>query len=77
MSECPEERVLRDRYYAAVKAYGEKITALASVSTNEEFENAYELAEGARLQFVNARFHLRYHIQKHSCVALEESARAS
>jgi hypothetical protein len=76
-SECREERRLRERYNATIKAYRERLAALNGVSTNAEFEDAYEHAEIERLQFVRARFHLRYHIQDHGCVVAEEAAGAS
>jgi hypothetical protein len=52
------------------------IAALGGVS-GREFEDAYERAEGTRLRFVRARFDLRYHIQEHGCVLVEEAAGAS
>ena len=75
-SECAQERTLRQRYDAALKAYREMIAALGGVS-GREFEDAYERAEGTRLRFVRARFDLRYHIQEHGCVLVEEAAGAS
>lgn len=76
-SECTEERALRERYNAAIKAYREQITALEGTSTNAEFEIAYERAEAERLIFVHARFLHRYHIQEHGCMLAEEAAGAS
>ena len=75
-SECAEERALRERYDAALKAYRETVVALSGAS-GREFEDAYERAEGTRLRFVRARFDLRYHIQEHGCVLVEEAAGAS
>jgi hypothetical protein len=75
-SKCAEERALRERYDAALKAYRKIVTALDGVS-GREFEDAYERAEGIHLLFVRARFDLRYHIQEHGCVVVEEAAGAS
>jgi hypothetical protein len=75
-SECAEERALRERYDAALKAYRETVVALSGAS-GREFEDAYERAEGIRLLFVHARFQHRYHIQEHGCVVVGEGAGAS
>ena len=65
-------------YDASIRAYQGLIAILEHVSTDREFEQAYERAEGARLLFVRTRFNLLYHIQEHGCVvpAEEEAATA-
>ena len=76
-SECDEERALRERYKAALNAYRERATAMSGLSTDAEFEDAYERAEAERVLFVQARFHHRYHIQQHGCVVVENAASTS
>ena len=74
-SKCSEEWALRERYSAALEAYRKQVTTLNAVSTDAEFEDAYERAETERVLFVRARFLHRYHIQEHGCV-VEEAAGA-
>jgi len=54
------------------------VVALDGLSSHE-FAESYERAEGVRLLFVRARFHLENHIQEHGCMlaAKEEAAEAS
>ena len=66
-SECAEQKLLRERYSATLKAYWEMVTALDSVSTHNEFQEAYERAEGIRLLFVRTRSDLVDHIREHGC----------
>jgi hypothetical protein len=55
------------------------IPVLDAVSTRDEFEEAYERAEGVRVAFVGTRFELRDHIERHGCAVTpaEEAAGAS
>ena len=68
-SECVEQKLLRERYYAALRSYWEVLTALEGVSNYTEFVEAYERAEGVRLLFVRARLDLEDHIREHGCLA--------
>jgi len=78
-SECAEQKLLRERYNAALKAYWEMVTALDIVSNHSEFQEAYERAEGVRLLFVRTRIDLLHHIREHGCdlPQQEEAASAS
>ena len=76
-SDCPELLQLRTMYANAIRAYRDVIAILDHVSTDREFEQAYERAEAARLLFIRARFNLLYHIQEHGCVAPAEEDAAS
>ena len=71
VSACPEQRILRRRYLAELRAYRQMVPALDAVSTRREFEEAYERAEGVRIAFIHARFELRDHIKRHGCAAIE------
>ena len=75
---CPEQRILWQRYLTALRIYRHMIPVLDAVSTRDEFEEAYERAEGVRVAFVGTRFELRDHIERHGCAAIPaEEAGAS
>jgi len=78
-AQCVEQRKLRRRYLAALRAYRQMVPALDDVSTRREFDLAYERAEGARVAFIRSRFELRDHLERHGCAAIEaeEAAGAS
>lgn len=71
-TECPEQKLLRERYAAATQAYREMILALEQASTPKEFTEMYERAEGVRLVFVRARLDVENHIREHGCRAFVE-----
>ena len=74
-AECPEQRKLRQRYVAALRAYREAVPTRDAVSTRREFDEAYERAEVVRLSYLSARFELCYHLERHGCAAIEQGIR--
>jgi len=70
-AECPEQRKLRQRYLAAVRAYRQMVPTLDAVSTRREFDEAYQRAEAVRLSYLRARFELRNHVERHGCAEIE------
>jgi hypothetical protein len=76
-SECAEQRMLREKYKAALKTYWEMVPTLDIASTHLDFEEAYERAEGVRLLFARAKTELMDHIRQHGCeIAGEASSTA-
>jgi hypothetical protein len=78
-SECDVQRVLREKYNAALITYWEMVTALERASTSQDFQETFERAEGVRLLFAAARLDLENHIREHGCLipAQEEAAGAA
>jgi hypothetical protein len=70
LSGCAEERVLQERYQAALRSYWEGLTALEAVSNYKDFIEAYERAEGVRLLFARAKLELENHTREHGCSML-------
>jgi len=73
-TECSEQRKLRARYLAVLRAYGQTVPALDAASTSDAFEEAYERADVLRLLFVHARSDLDSHIREHGCAVAKAAA---
>ena len=77
-SDCPQQKFLRDKYFAAMQAYRDMIPAMTLASGNrQDFEQAYTRAEDVRWSFVRARVELERHMQEHGCSLVAEESLGS
>jgi hypothetical protein len=65
--DCVERRALYERYHAALRAYIDATDALDRMKIESEFDNGYNVAMWARLEFERLREEYKTHMDQHGC----------